>query len=269
LDADRAAELFNQWEPALWQGLVILPYSNKGLIYNDPVNIHSPYGFTDLVGKTGELFMESILCWRAFRALEYMSRHFNGIRVEEYVHRYEKIEASIGKLYDEESGMYFAATETCRQIDIWGNAYFLYSGFPCGEHKVKTITKWLTDNISEYVFKGQIRHLPKGQYWQRVLIENEMEKETYQNGAYWAAASGWVIWCLAQDNLPLAAKVFSDCFTDCLQNGFYECVNVNYTKLNNYVVSGTNLLGCALRLKQEGNIGFFAEVNKLLKNMVI
>jgi hypothetical protein len=67
----------------------------------------------------------------------------------------------------------------------------------------------------------------------------------------------------------LAAKIFSDCLTDCFQNGFYECINLDYTKLNNYVVSGTNLLGCALRLKQEGNIGFLTEVNKLLKNIVM
>jgi hypothetical protein len=198
-----------------------------------------------------------------------MSKYSNKTQVEEYSHRHKKIETSIEKLYDEESGMYFAATETCRQIDVWGNAYLLYSDFPCGEHKTETITKWLADNISEYVFKGQIRHLPRGQYWQRILIENEMEKDTYQNGAYWATASGWVTWCLAQDNPLLAAKVFSDCLTECLQNGFYECVNVHYTKLDNYSVSGTNLLGCVLRLKQEGNAGFFAEVNKLLKNMVM
>lgn len=32
---------------------------------------------------------------------------------------------------------------------------------------------------------------PDGEYWDRLLIE--ILPEEYQNGAYWATASGWVI----------------------------------------------------------------------------
>lgn len=43
------------------------PRSPRGLVWNDPARPHSPYGFTDTVGKTGELFFESLLYWTACR----------------------------------------------------------------------------------------------------------------------------------------------------------------------------------------------------------
>jgi hypothetical protein len=263
-DHGRARELFTEWRSALGRCLRVLPYSGGGLIYNDPLAIHSPYGFTDLVGKTGELFKESLLCWRAFRALENMDNHFgDGSETGEYAVRAKNIEDSIGKLYDETQGMFLAATEDCRQIDIWGNAYMLYIGFPCGSKKAETIVQWFIKNQDRYLYNGFVRHLPKGEYWNRVLLEGSMEKETYQNGAYWLTASGWLIWCLAQQDPRAAAKAFTQCLSWSIDNGFYECINLDYKKLNNYVVSGTNLFGALKRLLQENNTAFISETEGL------
>jgi hypothetical protein len=228
-----------------------------------------------VVGKTGELFKESLLCWRAFRMLENMDLSFgDGSAAGKYAARAEKIENSIEKLYDESRGMFFAATGDCRQTDIWGNAYLLYIGFPCRSKKAESIIRWFLKNQDRYLYNGYVRHLPKGEYWERVLVENAMEKETYQNGAYWITASGWIIWCMAQRDPEASARVFTKCLSWSLDNGFYECINVNYKKLNNYVVSATNLLGSVKRLLQENNISFIRETERLfderglVKNLV-
>jgi hypothetical protein len=260
-DVPRAAALFAEWEPALKRSLDVIPYKPSALVYNDPLNPHSPYGFTDCMAKTGELFMESLLCWNAFRGMERMSERFEGADTANYAGRARGIEGSIGRLYDEKSDMFFAATGDCRQIDIWGNAYMLYSGFPCGKEKAERVLTWLTENFESYLYEGQVRHLPKGQYWDRLLIEVPLE--TYQNGAYWATASSWVIWSIAQKKPALAAELFAQGLRYCLKNGFYECVNVDYQKQNYFVASGTNLLGAATRLLRENNTAFLAKMDEL------
>lgn len=50
--------LFREWNPPLRRALDYVPRSPAGLVFNDPARPHSPYGFTDTVGKTGELFFE-------------------------------------------------------------------------------------------------------------------------------------------------------------------------------------------------------------------
>jgi hypothetical protein len=253
LEKTRASELFGEFEPALKKSLDILPYSEAGLIYNDPAAPHSPYGFTDCVGKTGELFMESLLCWRAFRMLAVLSERLGGANAAEYSARASAIEKAVGRLYDADSGMFFAAARDCRQIDVWANAYMLYIGFPCGKDKADSAAAWLAGHAAEYIYEGQIRHLPKGQYWSRLLCG--LEKETYQNGAYWATATGWVAWSVARTNPALGAEILDACVQNCMDNGFYECVGEKYAKLDNYVASGANLYGCAKRILAERGDG--------------
>ncbi|MFV0397428.1 MAG: hypothetical protein ACK5JU_05380, partial [Bacteroidales bacterium] len=70
LPSDAAIKQFETWSDALEKGLDYLPKSKNGLLYNSPEKPHSPYGFTDTVGKTGYLFMESLLYWQACKAME-------------------------------------------------------------------------------------------------------------------------------------------------------------------------------------------------------
>jgi hypothetical protein len=265
VEKEKAMRLFTEWEPVLGKTLAILPYSQQGLVYNDPANPHSPYGFTDCIAKTGELFMESLLCWRAFRAMESMSRLYGRGDTVRYVRQAAAIEQSVGVLFDEESGMFLAATEDCRQIDIWGNAYMLYIGFPCGADRSKRVVRWLLENIASYIYEGQIRHLPAGQYWERMLAN--LSKEIYQNGAYWATATGWIIWSIADENPELAADIFAQAVRYCLENGFYEYINRNSQAGKHYAASGTNLLGAASRFKREGNQRFLKRMDELCKNI--
>ena len=69
LDERKAMRLFCKWKDVLCKGIDCLPKDETGLIVNEAQPPHSPYGFTDTVCKTGQLCFESLLLWRAQRAL--------------------------------------------------------------------------------------------------------------------------------------------------------------------------------------------------------
>ncbi|SHO51773.1 hypothetical protein [Anaerocolumna xylanovorans] len=249
--------LFKEWLPFLETGLHIIPLGENGLVYNPADKPHSPYGFTDTVAKTGYLFMESLLFWRACCFMEEMLSCYTRENTVWYALHSKQIINNIDLLLDLSAGIYFAASNACRQLDIWGNAYMLYIGFPVSEERKKTVLSFLTDHYSEYVYKGQIRHLMKGEYWEQLLIR--IEKEEYQNGAYWATASGWIIWCLTQTDFNLACKTLQEVVDYFKEAGAYECINIDYKKLPSFVVSATNVYGSLWRLmEKENNPGFIS-----------
>lgn len=249
VEPQAALALFEGWEPHLRRGMKMIPLSGSGLVFNDPADPHSPYGFTDTIGKTGELFMESLLFWRSCKYMSTLySRSGRTAEQAKYERLSEAVEQNIGKLFDPVQGAYLAATEDCRQLDVWGNAYLLYIGFPEKQHK-EAILDFLHHNYDKYVYHGQIRHLLQGEYWDRLLIE--VPREEYQNGAYWATASGWIIWCLARRDARLAAEITRDTVRSFEEEGIFECLNQGYMKLDSFVVSATNVYGAVKRLVEE------------------
>ncbi len=254
LSREEFYSLYAKWESVLNKGMKIIPLAENGLVFNTNEAPHSPYGFTDTVAKTGFLFMESLLFWRACRFMHELGSKFNGSETEWYAEQSKKIEDNIDILTDPATGIYFAASDACRQLDIWGNAYMLYIGFPCNETKRHSILDFLTKNYGQYVYKGQIRHLLKEEYWERLLIN--IKEEEYQNGAYWATASGWVIWCLAQTDTSLACEALFEVVDYFKTDGAYECVNGLYKKLPSFVVSATNVYGGLLRLLKSETLNF-------------
>jgi hypothetical protein len=141
--------------------------------------------------------------------------------------------------------MFLAATIDCRQVDIWGNAYALYAGFPLGDKRAR-ILDYLERNYGRYVYRGQIRHLPEPETWDRMLVA--IAPGTYQNGAYWGTATGWVACALAERRPDLAARLVRALISDYQKRGACECVNVGYEKLRDYVASVVNPLGALRRL---------------------
>jgi hypothetical protein len=243
---ERRAALFKEWAPPLKRAMDYVPRSERGLIANDPDRPHSPYGFTDTVCKTGELFMESLLYWRGSRLMRgWLERMGAAADAQEYGGRAEVIERNIGVLWDDKAGMFLAATKDCRQTDLWGNAYAVAIDFPLGD-KRRRIVSFLVDNYDRYVFRGQVRHLLKGEYWQRLLCP--VAHDRYQNGAYWATASGWVMIAIAQERPNLARRMFADLISDFRARGICECITSEYRQLENYVDSATNPLAAARSL---------------------
>jgi hypothetical protein len=241
--------LYGSLAEDIYTGLSIISLSTDGLVYNDPADPHSPYGFTDTIGKTGRLFFESLLFWRSCRAAEKLASLYGNPNRDWYGSKAQAVEQAIGKLYDAKTKLFLAAELDCRQIDVWGNAYLLYIGFPVAESVSEGILDWFAAHYEDYCYMGQIRHLPKGSYWQRTLIE--VLSEEYQNGAYWATASGWVLWCLYQRDASLAERLLREVLDCFFTEGSFECVNEGYRKLNSFVVSATNVYGGLNRLLEE------------------
>lgn len=228
-----------RWLPALGRGLDYTPRHSSGLVYIAPGRPRSPYGFTDTIAKTGELLFSSLLYWDACRQMAALARRCTGDPYP-YPQRAEQVSRALERLWDDKVGAYRAATGDCNQVDVWGTAYAVYIGAVQGERKGRALA-FLRDRYADYVYRGQVRHLLRGEYWEKTLMP--VERETYQNGAYWATASGWVIAALAQIDPALARRMAEDLLADFRQNGIYECVNEGYRKLEHYVVSATNPWG--------------------------
>lgn len=237
-----ASSLFLKWMDALSRGLDGIPLGENGLVWNDEKDPHSPYGFTDTVCKTGNLFMESILYWRACRMMAQMCEDFGiascGMR---YSNRAEGIEKEISCLFDKDSGSFMAADGFCRQIDVWGMLYGLAVGFPFGTEIRESMERWLQKNRSRYLYKGQVCQLPDGCPWEKLLID--VPAGEYQNGAYWATASGWAMKFFRRVDSEFAEKMLDELIEDFENDGICECINEGYRKLPQFVVSATNARG--------------------------
>jgi hypothetical protein len=243
-------DFFRPCARPLIRAMDYIPRSEAGLVWNDPKKPHSPYGFTDCIGKTGEQCFDSLLYWRACGRLSALVRKTgDGAAAAEMDRRAELIVKNITRLWDDAAGGFLAASIDCRQLDVWANAYAIYIDFPLGDRRGRVL-KMLHDACPRYVWHGQIRHLLKGEYWQRTLAP--VQRDRYQNGAYWATASGWVIYALAQVDRDLVLKTIDELIADFRADNICECVGPGYRQLPDYVASGTNALGALRRVMQVG-----------------
>ncbi|MEW6234962.1 MAG: hypothetical protein AB1656_06210 [Candidatus Omnitrophota bacterium] len=226
------------------------PRGSHGLVWNDPQSPHSPYGFTDTVGKTGELLFCSLLDWKASKELIALSRRFQREDMANlFDKRSKEIEEGISILIDSHSGLFLAASADCRQIDIWGNAFAYAIGFPLSPDRKKQIVELFVKRRDDIVERGQIRHLLKGEYWQRMLVP--IKQGEYQNGGYWATPSGWVMQTLAQDEPEAAQSLLNDLIADFKERGIHEWINGERVQLPHYVASITNTLKAVHDLRAE------------------
>jgi hypothetical protein len=239
LSEQEAGDFLARWKEALLRGLNCIPTNAAGLVYNPPEKPHSPYGFTDCIGKTGTLMLESVLMWRAYKMLA----HWLPQEREELNQRAAMIEQALPAVFADESGMLLAATEDCRQIDVWGSCYALAVGFPLEEDARRAIARWLVEHYDGIVQDGQVRHTAPGEYWARLL--EDVAPGEYQNGAYWATATGWLALALREEAPRLARRTLQDAERFFVEQGVYECVNGSYRKLDRFVVSATNVYGAA------------------------
>jgi hypothetical protein len=106
----------------------------------------------------------------------------------------------------------------------------------------------LLANLDRFTWRGQIRHLFKGEYWEKTLIP--VEKDTYQNGAYWGTASGWVVAAIAPLDPERATAMFSDLVAFYREKKTPECSGPAYLKLPDYVASAVNPRGVVKRMSK-------------------
>lgn len=227
----------------LHRALEWVPRSPSGSVFIPPGRRQSPYGFTDTVAKSGELCFSSLLYWKACRQMTELCARC-GEDSAAYVERATQIEQGLQRLWDPDVGAFRAATGDCRQADIWASAFAVYIGFARGA-LLERLLGFLCMHYDRIVWHGQVRHLLRGEHWEKTLIP--VAPETYQNGAYWATASGWVWDALCRIDEPLADRMLHDLIQDFQDGDICECVNAGYRKLAHFVVSAVNPLGALKR----------------------
>jgi glycogen debranching enzyme len=239
-------ELFASMAPRLDRAMDATPRSSLGLVWVDPDHPHTSYGFTDTVVKTGHVLMCTLLYWEACRIMIDLSEQAGR---KDYISKYQSqatmIEQNLGVLWNKECDCFNAASMDGNRPDPFSNAYSIYAGFPLGK-RVENVMNFIRTRYDDFVYEGQVRHLLRGDYWDRTIYK--IPRDEYQNGAYWAVASGWVLYALAQTEPEKAAAMISDLIDSFQARGIYECINKNYTKIENYVASVTNPVGAIKKL---------------------
>ncbi len=230
--------LFRELEPAIRKGLDHTSRAPNGLVFNDSDHPQCPYGFTDTVKKTGHLLFSSLLYYDACRGMEQFCTKAQCGEPETYRYRAQLIRLNLDQLWDDRHGMFFAADEDCRKIDIWGSALAAHLAIATPS-QTDRIATYLVQHYEELTQHGQIRHLPAGENWQSLLAN--VKPGTYQNGAYWATPIAWTAPVIARKDPELAVRMIRQVIADFQNRGIMECINDDYHNVPDYVVSATSV----------------------------
>lgn len=230
-----------------WQGLVdrlpklerafdSLPVDRDGLIHIDPNSPRSGYGFTDCVAKTGRVLFSNLLLAEACREVAETCRRFE--QHEDAFSWYERsarLGDWTGQFYASNWRMFLAARNDCKQIDLWGSAYAAVTHLATGSQR-DAVADYLIEHYDRCVWGGHVRHVPAGQEWQRLL--QPVDAETYQNGGYWAVATGWVARTMATLLPERGAQMIADAVGEFEDHGVHEWIHPEHGRhVNDYVAS--------------------------------
>ena len=207
----------------------------SGLVHIDPSLgwDRCPYGFTDTVRKQGDVLFSSLLFVQACRQLgDLLSSSGDSERSAMWYAEAQSVADQIrDQLWDEGAGLFRAATVQCRQLDVWGSAFAVYLGVS-DQHQSMAIAGRLRRDYDSIVYHGQVRHLVPGEYW-----DHAGARDRYQNGAFWATPSGWVVFALDLVDRALADRTIVDLVTDMRANGACEWIFEQQRTLPDYLAS--------------------------------
>lgn len=241
-------DFFKRAEGKLKKGLDQITRAQNGLVYNSPDEPQCVYGFTDIVTKTGHLLFTSLLYHKACEEMAEWCEKYEAGDPDDYRKRARLIRENLSSLWNDEAGMFWAADKDCKQVDVWGSAYAVEVGLATEEQRDRIIDFFLKHE-KEIVQRGQIRHLPGEEIWQR-LFKDAYPPGSYQNGAYWATPLAWVIPVVGRREPEVARKWMQDAIEDARKNGFAECTNGETRKVAHFVVSATNLYHASMWLEE-------------------
>ena len=192
-----------------------------------------PYGFTDTIRKEGDELFCSLLYVQACRQLTGLLQALErNNEAGKWAAEGERAAASVRSVFwDGDTGLFRAATVRCREHDIWGSAFAVFLGVADPE-QAQRIAAYFKDHYKEIVQEGQVRHLPGGIYW-----EQGCERDTYQNGGYWATPTGWFVYTLNLADPALADQTVIDLVAGFQKTGACEWVLGEKRVLPNYLAS--------------------------------
>lgn len=222
-----------------------IPHNAKtGLCWIDPSKDYdrAPWGFHDTVHKKGDCLYTSVLEIVARRRFaEMLDAAGKGDAAGRERAQADAMTAAVNmntELWDESFGLFRAATVKCREHDVWGSAFAVWSGVATEEH-ARSIAAYFRNHYSELVQHGQVRAMPAGEYWEHVdaVCVRDTYQNAYQNGGFWGTASGWFGWTLAQVDRPLAVQMFQALKADYASRGANEWIFGERTECHEYLSS--------------------------------
>ncbi len=168
------------------------------LVQCDAVKTRVDWGFCDSTRKTGLCLMPSLLRWQAARRLSSLARMIEKPDQATYDSVDRKMRASIEKTFLHsvlpDEALLWSATGIGKQDDIWAEAFAVWLHILPKDAERKVATHLLRLYVAgKITSEGQVRHLPQGEYWEQASSGHE----SYQNGGYWATATGWLAVALA------------------------------------------------------------------------
>jgi hypothetical protein len=183
------------------------------------------FGFRDVIHMTGNLCFPSLLKYRS--SLE-LAELFGMLKRREmklkYIEIGNRLKNEIPLVFIDKRGMLLASTSKSGQPDVWSTVLAVYYNVLEGDQLNKTC-KFLADAYKNGTLakRGNIRHIltsddfSDSTAWEKSLAA----KNTYQNGAYWGTATGWVCHAIAKVDIE-AAKQLAKEYIDDLHEGDYR-----------------------------------------------
>jgi hypothetical protein len=193
------------------------------------------------VGKTGKVFFSSVLYWEACQKLGAICARFEYHEDAHYWYEHAEARAdNLNQFMDESLGLFVAASEDCQQVDIWGNAYAAVVRV-ASKTQTRRIARFFLDFQDQFTWHGFIRHLPEGQYWERLLAD--VRPGTHQNGGYWPLPAGWVAQTIATVDEDAARALLAEVAAELDEHGVREWISPQEQGSGYHAASAAVLLG--------------------------
>jgi len=190
----------------------VVYHPETGLAWTPAINRAVDFGFCDCVHKIGQVLFGSCLAYQAANRLAEMAEATDGDATR-WQATAVRIREHMIPTFGTPSGFLNAATDVCRQRDVWGTAFAVYVGALEGESREKAC-RALRDAYRDgtAVRDGAVRHILSGDDWSADSAWEYAcaKRGTYQNGGYWLTASGWYLYAVAQVDTAAAEDMLAD-----------------------------------------------------------
>lgn len=178
------------------------------------------FGFRDAIHITGDLLYPSLLKYEAALELsDLFKKKGNTEKASKYINIAAAIKAAIPRMFADEDGMLRASTGKSAQRDVWGTALAIYMNLlPPPEANRASQVLAAAYKAGTLAYKGAIRHVlttddfSTTTSWEGAIPETTLN--SYQNGAYWFTATGWVAYAISKTDKASAGKLIRDYVTE-------------------------------------------------------
>jgi hypothetical protein len=228
------------------------------------------FGFQDSVYLLGAMSFATLLRYRAARQMVELCKA--GRRVEsapQYGRTAETIAAHFPAVFadpNRRDGWLLAATEVGKQPDVWATLFALHLGILPAE-----AAKQARDTVAAAVrapghtieYEGAVRHVPSDHYFRpnQCWEAGGGQPGTYQSGAFWHTATGWLIEALQSVDPTLARAVCDRFFRHLHERDFrkgggrgapWECFGIEMAAAQNPVYMTSVTLPLAILQRMSG-----------------